>query len=346
MPELSVDTSPSREPLLDVRDLSVTFAPGAPQSVRAVDRLSYRLFAGRTLAMVGESGSGKTVGCRALMGLLPERAQVGGQVTFNGRQILGMPESAWRRIRGAEISMVFQNPVRALNPTMRISAQIVEAIRRHEPCSIRDAERRAADLLDQLRVPAVSQRLRAYPHELSGGLCQRVMIAIAMACKPKLLIADEATRSLDVVTQAEIMALLKSLQAETGMTLIIVSHDLTFAADFADEVLVMYAGTAVEHASTRQLFRGPRMRYTQALLDAIPRFDCPPHTPFRVALGQPPDPSRMPQGCAFEPRCPSALAACRNIRPQLEEHERGHRHACLNPHEAPASVEVRNGLRP
>jgi oligopeptide transport system ATP-binding protein len=219
---------------------------------------------------------------------------------------------------------------------MRVGHQITEAIRQHAKLDVRAARERAVELLEMLLVPAPRQRFLAYPHELSGGMRQRVVIAMAMAGNPKVLIADEATRALDVVTQAETLRLLKSLQERTGMALVMISHDLRMAAHVADEVLVMYAGRAVEYASAAELFRRPRMRYTCALLDAIPRLAHPSRMPFAVVSGHPPDLAALPEGCAFESRCAHARPVCKSTRPVLEEHRLGHSWACWHPCEQEA----------
>ena len=322
--------APAAGPLLEVRDLRVDFRHGG-RSVRAVDGLSYALPVGRTLAVIGESGSGKTVSSRAIMGLLPDSASVSGSVRFDGEELLGLSEKAMRRHRGADIAMVFQDPSRSLNPTMRIGAQVAEAVRAHARFERGAARDRALELLKLVRLPSPEQRLHEYAHQLSGGMRQRVIIAIALASEPRLLIADEATTALDVTTQAQIMELLRDLQRQLGMALVMISHDLGLAASFADEVVVMYAGRAVEQAPTRELFAHVRMPYTKALLDAIPRVERPPHTPLPVVAGRPPDLAALPAGCPFAPRCPRAQDMCREAAPPLEEGSPGHRWACWFP---------------
>jgi oligopeptide/dipeptide ABC transporter ATP-binding protein len=316
--------------LLEVEDLKVTF-PGRGRPVRAVDGVSYGVYPGQTLAIVGESGSGKTVSCRAVMGLLPPAAAITGSVRFAGTQLIGLTDDQLRRHRGADVAMVFQDPTRSLNPTMRIGGQIAEAIRAHQRVSKTQARQQAVDLLRLVRIPLPERRCTEYPHQLSGGMRQRVMIAIALACRPRLLIADEATTSLDVTTQAQIMELLLELQAELGMTLLLISHDLGLAASYADEVIVMYAGRIVEQAPAPRLFSGVRMPYTQALLEAIPRLERPAHSPLPVIAGRPPDLSALPAGCSFAPRCRHAADDCRATEPPLDEHEPGHRWACWHP---------------
>jgi oligopeptide/dipeptide ABC transporter ATP-binding protein len=327
---IEVGTAPATGPLLELRDLRVDFRHGG-RTIRAVNGLSYALSVGRTLALIGESGSGKTVSSRAIMGLLPPSATVSGSVRFEGEELLGLSDKAMRRHRGADIAMIFQDPSRSLNPTMRIGAQITEAVRVHARVDRSTARDRALELLKLVRLPSPEQRLHEYAHQLSGGMRQRVVIAIALASKPRLLIADEATTALDVTTQAQIMELLRDLQRQLGMALVMISHDLGLAASFADEVVVMYAGRAVEQAPTRELFAHVRMPYTKALLDAIPRVERPPHTPLPVVAGRPPDLAALPPGCPFAPRCPKAQDLCRESAPPLEEGSPDHRWACWFP---------------
>ena len=316
-------------PLLEVRDLRVRFTrDGAP--VHAVNGLSYSVDPGRTLAVIGESGSGKSVSSRALMGLLPESARVTGSARFDGTELIGMPEREMRRRRGSDVAMVFQDPTRSLNPTMRIGHQITEAVRLHAEVGARGAHDRAVELLTMVRLPAPERRFVEYPHQLSGGMRQRVMIAIALAGAPRLLIADEATTALDVTTQAQIMELLTELRQRLGTAVVMISHDLGLAASYADDVLVMYAGRAVEYAPAATLFGAVRMPYTAALLGAIPLLDRPSHTLLPVIPGQPPDLRALPEGCPFRPRCGSADDACLTDPPLLE-HEPEHRWACWHP---------------
>ncbi|HEX5296082.1 MAG TPA: ABC transporter ATP-binding protein [Streptosporangiaceae bacterium] len=323
------------EALLEVEDLEVTFPGRGHREVRAVDGVSYCAYPGQTLAIVGESGSGKTVSCRAVMGLLPPGAVVTGSARFCGAQLIGLTDEQLRRHRGADVAMVFQDPARSLNPTMRVGAQIAEAVRVHRDVSRSEARKQATDLLRLVRIPLPERRSAEYPHQLSGGMRQRVMIAIALACRPRLLIADEATTALDVTTQAQIMELLLELQAELGMTLILISHDLGLAGAYADEVIVMYAGRIVEQAPAARLFGQVRMPYTQALLEAIPRLERPAHAPLPVIGGRPPDAARLyhqlADGCSFAPRCRLAAGDCLAAAPPLAEHEPGHRWACWHP---------------
>jgi oligopeptide/dipeptide ABC transporter ATP-binding protein len=319
--------------LLAVENLRVAFAAGG-REVRAVDGVSYRVEPGKTLAIIGESGSGKTVGCRAIMGLLPTGTMISGSARLRGTELIGLSDSQLRKHRGSDIAMVFQDPARSLNPTMRIGSQITEAIRTHRKVSRSQARDQAVELLRLVRIPAPDRRYHEYPHQLSGGMRQRVVIAIALACRPKLLIADEATTALDVTTQAQIMELMLDLQAEMGMSLIFISHDLGLAASYADEVVVMYAGKIVEQAQAKKLFGAGgtvRMRYTRALLDAIPHIERAAHTQLPVVSGRPPDPTALPAGCSFAPRCAHAADDCLATSPALAEHSPGHSWACWHP---------------
>jgi oligopeptide/dipeptide ABC transporter ATP-binding protein len=316
--------------LLDVKDLRVRLRSGT-RVIHAVNGVSYRLRQRHTLAIIGESGSGKTISARALMGLLPEGASVSGSVRLQGTELLGLPDRRLRRVRGPGLSMVFQDPGLSLSPTMRIGLQVAETIRAHAETSRRDAQRRAVELLDLVRIPDASRRAHEYPHQLSGGMRQRVMIAIALACAPKVLIADEATTALDVTTQAQIMELIVDLKEELGTTVILISHDLGLAAEYADEILVMYAGQIVERAPAERLFGNVRMPYTRALRDAIPQIERPPHSPLPAIEGRPPDMARLSAGCPFAPRCPYATGRCREAAPPLVEHEPSHHWACWHP---------------
>ena len=319
--------------LLEVEDLRVAFASGG-REIRAVDGVSYTVEPGRTLAIIGESGSGKTVGCRAIMGLLPVGTAVSGSARLRGSELIGLSDGQLRKHRGSDMAMVFQDPARSLNPTMRVGKQITEAIRTHRRVSKADARDQAIELLRLVRIPAPERRFAEYPHQLSGGMRQRVVIAMALACRPRLLIADEATTALDVTTQAQIMELLLELQRDLGMALIFISHDLGLAASYADEVVVMYAGKIVEQAPAKRLFGAGgtvKMRYTRALLDAIPHLERPAHTDLPVVTGRPPDPTMLPVGCSFAPRCPSAADDCAAKAPALTEHAPGHRWACWHP---------------
>ncbi|WP_313822758.1 ABC transporter ATP-binding protein [Citricoccus sp.] len=317
------------KPVLKVRDLQVTFTR-AGKRIRAAKGVSFNVRPGKMLAIIGESGSGKSVTVRALMGLLPPSAKVSGSADLDGRELVGLSDRKMRLVRGQEISMVFQDPARSLNPTMSVGAQIVESVRTHRTVGRKDAAERAIELLKLVRLPAPEKRFHQYPHQLSGGMRQRVMIAIALASDPKVLIADEATTALDVTTQAQIMELLVDLRERLGTAVIMISHDLGLAASYADEVLVMYAGQVVEQAETSELFAKVRMPYTRALLEAIPQVSRPSHSALTVIGGHPPDPSQRIEGCPFRPRCVRATETCATA-PALLEHEAGHWYACWHP---------------
>jgi oligopeptide/dipeptide ABC transporter ATP-binding protein len=317
--------------LLEVRGLSVAF-PSGDRQIHAVDGVDFTVGRDEILAVIGESGSGKSVTSRAVMHLLPGHARVSGSVRLLGRELVGLPESELRKHRGRDVAMVFQDPARSLNPTMKIGVQITEAMRTHLPLGRKEAQERAVELLRRVRLPSPAVRYHEYPHQLSGGMRQRVMIAIALACRPKLLIADEATTALDVTTQAQIMDLLLEFQAEYSMALVLISHDMGLAATYAQKVMVMYAGRVVERAATRELFADVRMPYTRVLLDAIPRLDREPHSRFPVVSTRPPDLTRTGSGCAFAPRCPAVQDDCTRQDPVLEPHDNDHHWACHHPH--------------
>jgi oligopeptide/dipeptide ABC transporter ATP-binding protein len=328
--KLSEHPVPGGGVLLEVSDLRVTFALRG-RTVHAVNGVSMSVSHGETLAVIGESGSGKTVTSRAIMGLLSPAARVSGSAVLLGSELIGLTEAQMRRHRGRDIAMIFQDPASSLNPTMRIGKQITEAIRMHLPLDHREARARALELLDLVQVPSPRARFDDYPHQFSGGMRQRVMIAIALACSPRLLVADEATTALDVTTQAQIMDLLMDLQDELGMSMIMISHDMGLAATYADRVLVMYAGRVVEQAPTERLFAHVRMPYTKVLLDAVPRLERAPHSLFATIGGRPPDLTALPVGCSFAPRCPRVEDRCHAERPPLTEHESRHHWACFSP---------------
>lgn len=322
------DQRPSK--LLEVKDLEVRFRQGT-NSVYAVNGVSFDLDQGKTLAIIGESGSGKTVTSRAMMGLLPNTAVVHGSVKLNGKELVGLTEKEMLQHRGLDLATVFQDPGRSLNPTMKVGKQIVEAIRLHLPLDKKAARDRAVELLGLVRLPLPEQRFNDYPHQLSGGMRQRVMIAIALACQPKILIADEATTALDVTTQAKIMDLLIDLKSQFNMALILISHNLGLAAQYTDEVAVMYGGKVVERAGTKELFANVLMPYTRVLLDAVPRLDRSAHDSLPSITGGTPNLSSRPTGCAFMPRCMAATDRCREQAPPLAEEEPGHEVACWYP---------------
>ncbi len=298
--------------------------------VHAVRGVSLTLPRGRTLALVGESGSGKTLLARSILGVLPATASSTGRVWFGGRDLRTIDEAGMRAVRGREIAMVFQDPMSALDPVMRVGEQIAELARLHLGLGRREAKARARSLMAQVGIGDVNRRARQYPHELSGGLRQRVAIAMALAGEPEVLIADEPTSALDVTVQAQILDLLRSLQRDRGLTVLLVTHDLGIVASHADEVAVMYGGRVVERAPTRALFAAPAMPYTVALLRAVPRLDAPSHQRAQAIGGQPPDPRSLPLGCAFAPRCDRADEQCGTERPVLRG-TLAHEVACVHP---------------
>jgi oligopeptide/dipeptide ABC transporter ATP-binding protein len=317
------------EPLLQVRDLRVRFR-NRRGDARAVNGLGYTLEPGETLAVVGESGSGKSVASLALLGLLPTPpAVVEGSVRLRGRELLGLSERALRSVRGGEISIVFQDPMTSLNPVLTVGAQVAEALREHAGLSRRAARDRAAELLDDVGIPSAAARLDDYPHQFSGGMRQRVLIAAAIAGDPAVLVADEATTALDVTTQAQIVELVQRLQAERGMAVVWITHDLGVVARIAHRVLVMYAGRVLEEAPVDELFARPLHPYTRGLLGSLPVLGRPAPALAAIA-GTPPSPRALPPGCPFYPRCPERLdARCASEPPPLEERRPGHRVACF-----------------
>lgn len=327
-------------PLLEVRDLRTTFdTPRGP--LRAVDGVSLVLDEGATYGIVGESGSGKTVLARSIMGLISGRnVETSGSVRLWGQELMGLPAKAMRRIWGAEAAMVFQDPMTALNATMRIGNQITEPLRHHLGMGRVEARRTALALLQSVGIPEPERRFRIYPHQLSGGLRQRVTIAIALACGPHLLLADEPTTALDVTIQRQILDLLARQRHERGMGMILISHDLGVVARRTDHIAVMYAGRIVERAPTRALFHRHRHPYTEALLQSIPRLAKPSHSRLLAIPGQPPDLAALGGGCAFAPRCRHAQARCTEEIPRLAEDQPGHEHACFYPVGTPAGDEA------
>ena len=304
-------------PVLEVRDLRTEFHTD-DGVVRAVNGVSFSVRAGETLGLVGESGCGKSVTAFSVLRLIPipPGRIAGGEVLLRGRNILALPENEMRRLRGNEISMVFQEPMTALNPVYTVGNQIEEAVRLHQKVGPREARRRAVEMLTQVGIPSPEQRVDEYPHQLSGGMRQRVMIAMALSCNPAVLIADEPTTALDVTIQAQILDLLRRLQAELGMALVLITHDLGVIAETATRVAVMYAGKIVEHADVAPLFAAPRHPYTLGLLESIPRLSERKER-LSVIPGVVPPPTAFPPGCAFHPRCPFAEDRCRKEEPEL-----------------------------
>lgn len=321
-------------PLLQAQDLRVRIhdARGVVEAVNGVD---LRVAAGDSLGIVGESGAGKSQLALALMGLNPPAAHVAGSLRFDGEELVGMSPRQRRRINGPQIAMIFQDPMRALNPYLRIGTQLAEGMRYHGIARGRSASAEALRLLDRVRIPQAARRLLQYPHELSGGMRQRVVIAMALACQPRLLIADEATTALDVTVQASILALLEEIRVEQGVALIMVSHDLGVIAQSCVSCAVLYAGRVVESGPTAALLTAPRHPYTAGLLHARPSLDRPLDADLPAIPGAPPDPRALPAGCAFAPRCPLADARCRE-RPHLAW-QSGRTVAC---HHADAHMDV------
>jgi oligopeptide transport system ATP-binding protein len=318
------------EYLLEVQDLKTYFKTKAGY-VRAVDGVSFAVKPGEKVALVGESGCGKSVTALSIMRLVaqPPGEYVGGSIIFEDQDLLELPESAMRRIRGGKIGMIFQDPMTCLNPTMPIGKQIAEGLQIHLKLSKDEALKRATKLLEEVGIPDVANRINAYPHQFSGGMRQRVMIAIALACNPKLLIADEPTTALDVTVQAQILELISGICSEFGTALILITHDLGVVAGMTDRVIVMYAGRVVEEAPTEELFANPRHPYTLGLLNSVPRLDEAGHSELRTIEGAPPDLLRPPTGCRFMPRCFYARNICRQMPPleSLAGHSE-HRKAC------------------
>jgi peptide/nickel transport system ATP-binding protein len=318
-------------PLLSVRDARVGFATSRG-TLRAVDGVSFDLLGGRTLGVVGESGSGKSVLVRSLIGLVSTEsgAQVSGDVLLEGQDLRTMPAERLRSLLGRDIGIVFQDPMTSLNPVMKIGKQIGEGLQLNRGLDRSAAARRAVELLAEVGIPEPERRARQYPHELSGGMRQRVAIAIAIACEPKLLIADEPTTALDVTVQRQILDLLQREQRQRGMAMILITHDLGVAAGRTDDIMVMYAGRAAEMATTREIFHSPRMPYTEALLRSLPRLSDVAHTRLLAIPGRPPDLARRGGGCAFAPRCSYRSERCDAEQPDLtREGQRGF--ACFHP---------------
>ena len=329
-------------PLLAVKNLRVRFRTESGM-VTPVDDVSFSIDRGETVAVVGESGSGKSVTSLAIMGLLPKsrHRELSGEVLFEGRELLAAAESSMLRVRGTQIGMIFQEPMTSLNPVLRVGSQIAERLEVHEKLSPRTAWERTVEILKMVRIPDAERRAMNYPHQMSGGMRQRVMIAMALACKPKLLIADEPTTALDVTIQAQILALMRTLQSEMGMAILFITHDLGVVAEMADRVVVMYAGRAVEAAPVHEIFARPRMPYTRGLLRSIPRVDrASTHQQKLEAIrGSVPSPLALPEGCTFHPRCDLAIDACRSAVPALELAGPDHRVRCCRWQELP-SVEA------
>ncbi len=313
-------TSSADQPLLSVRDLRVTFARQGETPFRAVDGVSFDVRPGQTVGLVGESGCGKSVTSLAIMGLLPKRGNtVEGTASFEGTNLLELDEREMRDRRGRDIAMIFQDPLSSLNPVVAVGLQVTEVLERHRGMSRRAARPLARDLLQRVGIPDPDRRLKDYPHQMSGGMRQRALIAMALACAPRLLIADEPTTALDVTIQAQILALLKELVQETGTALVMITHDLGVVAGLCDEVNVLYAGRIVERGRRHELFADPRHPYTNGLLGSIPRLDAPRGERLTPIPGSVSDNLPWDHACAFAPRCPNAIDVCTTTAPVLEE---------------------------
>ncbi|OIJ65405.1 ABC transporter ATP-binding protein [Streptomyces mangrovisoli] len=330
------------EPLLHVTHLRA-YLSSRHGVVKAVDDVSFEVGHGEAMGLVGESGSGKSVMSRAIMGLMPRRSDRTGSVLFKGRELIGLPRKEMSEIWGPQISMVFQDPGRSLNPVVPVERQLTEGMRRHLGLGRSEARGRALQLLREVGVSDPERRLRNYPHEMSGGMCQRVMIAAALACEPDLLIADEPTTALDVTIQRQILDLLRRVQRERNMSMILISHNLPLVAGRTDRTAVMYAGRLAETGSTRQVFESPRHRYTAALLAATPTITHERHSPFRLIPGTLPNPVKPPAGCRFAARCDHFHGPCHELGPDMTPVAAGHHVACADPVPAPAAVGARGG---
>jgi oligopeptide/dipeptide ABC transporter ATP-binding protein len=317
------------EVLLDVRSLRTHFHTSAGV-IRAVDGVSWDVRKGETVALVGESGCGKSVSAHSVMRLVsaPAGRVVGGEILFNGRNLLGLPEEEMRRVRGREIGMIFQEPMTSLNPVLTIGRQLTETLETHLGMTHPEANARAVELLGLVGITDGLRRLRQYPHQFSGGMRQRIMIAMALSCNPALVLADEPTTALDVTIQAQILELMKSLSRRLGVAILMITHNLGVVARYADRVNVMYAGKIVERATAREIYANPRHPYTLGLLRSVPRLDEPRRAKLQPIPGQPPDLSRLPGGCSFAPRCGYVIDRCREEEPPLETVAADHVSAC------------------
>ncbi len=327
------------EKLLEVKDLAVSFQTyfGEVEAVRGV---SFHVNKGETVALVGESGCGKSVTANSIMQLLPMPPAFykRGQILFEGEDIVKKSEKEMQKIRGNKISMIFQDPMTSLNPTMRIGKQIVEGLIKHQKLSAKEAEKKAIEMLDLVSVPQPEKRIKQYPHEFSGGMRQRVMIALAMVSNPKLLIADEPTTALDVTVQAQILDLMKGIQEKLGTSIILITHDLGVVADMCDRVIVMYAGQLMEEGTVYEIFKNPKHPYTRKLLGSVPRLDMSRSEMLHSIEGTPPDLYRPPKGCPFYDRCDEAMIICKDHMPQKEYHTDTHYSCCWLNHPMAAGV--------
>jgi len=316
-------------PLLEVKSLCTSFLTDAGE-VRAVDHVSFSVEAGKLMGLVGESGSGKTASVLSVMRLLPETARItGGEIRFEGRDLLSLPEPEMRAIRGARIAMIFQEPMTSLNPVFTIGSQVGEAVRLHQHTRRHETQERVIEALRLVGIADPERRVNDYPHQLSGGMRQRVMIAMALSCNPRLLIADEPTTALDVTIQAQILDLIRELQERLKLAVILVTHDLGIVNEYADDVTILYAARVMEQTSASELFRNPLNPYTKGLLGSIPGIDGKPRRRLQAIPGMIPSALRPPAGCRFHPRCPIAVAQCSAADPPLEEKAPHHHVACI-----------------
>jgi peptide/nickel transport system ATP-binding protein len=319
-----------QNPVIEVKNLETTFMSNAGP-VRAVNNVSYKIDRGQTLGIVGESGCGKSVTSYSLMRLIEHPGRItAGEVLLNGRNLLAMPEHQMQDIRGGEMAMIFQEPMTALNPVLTIGRQMDEQIMRHKKCTAKESKERAIEMLRLVGIPSPEDRYSNYPHQLSGGMRQRAMIAMALSCDPMFLIADEPTTALDVTIQAQILELIQNLQEKFNMTVQFITHDLGVISEISDRVLVMYGGQMCEKAETQELFLNPRHPYTAALIASRPKFGERVHR-LNTIEGSVPAPFELPRGCPFVNRCPRAVAECPTLKPPMREISPGHEVACFNP---------------
>ncbi|MBS4174550.1 ABC transporter ATP-binding protein [Bacillus sp. FJAT-49736] len=326
--------------LLEVKDLNVSFQTYSGE-VKAVRGVNFEVKEGEAIAIVGESGCGKSVTAKSIMKLLPTPPALykNGSILFNGKELIGMPEKDMQKIRGNEISIIFQDPMTSLNPTSKVGNQIMEAVLKHNSVSRKEAFQVALEMLELVGIPQPAKRMNQYPHEYSGGMRQRAMIAMALACQPRLLIADEPTTALDVTIQAQILELMKKLQQKTETSIILITHDLGVVAEMCDRVIVMYAGKVVETGTVHDIFENPQHPYTKGLLKSVPRLDMDKKVPLAPIIGTPPDLLDPPKGCSFYARCESAMRVCKQYEPELREIQTGQTAACwLHHYMAKASI--------
>lgn len=333
--------------LLEVKNLRVSYHTYAGE-VQAVRGVSFNVAKGESLAIVGESGCGKTVTSKSIMGLIatpPGEIKKGSEIIFDGKNIVEFTEKEWQHYRGAEAGMIFQDPMTSLNPTMKVGRQIAESLIIHRGMSMKDAMKEAVRMLKVVNIPNAEARINEYPHQFSGGMRQRVMIAIALACNPKLLIADEPTTALDVTIQAQIIDLLKGIQKEFGTAVIMITHDLGVVADMAENIVVMYAGQIVEKGTVEELFYNAQHPYTMALLNAVPRLDTKKKESLTSIHGTPPDLLAPPEGCAFASRCVHCMKICRIKPPVVKSFSDTHEVSCWLHHPQAPKVNMAEGLR-